>query len=188
MTLYGRSQAARLQAARGADFADEGSDDSSEPSAYYVPAAPALTGHKRPRPARCGVCRGCNSGDCGSCKNCLDKPKFGGPGCRKQACMARMCSMPLVDEARYDDDDDEGMEGSYGEHETESDEARDERRAAPEPPMTSSRSPQAEPPMTPLLAALSTPTARPADFSLPGSALAATTVVGPGGRTISTEV
>ena len=55
-----------------------------------------LPGGKRLRSARCGTCRGCNSGDCGTCKNCLDKPKFGGPGCRKQACMARTCSTPKV--------------------------------------------------------------------------------------------
>jgi|EP00900_Chrysochromulina_parva_P027065 hypothetical protein len=55
--------------------------------------------NKRLRSARCGVCPGCNSGDCGECKNCLDKPRFGGPGCRKQACLQRTCSMPrMVDE------------------------------------------------------------------------------------------
>ena len=60
---------------------------------------------KRLRSARCGQCRGCNSGDCGQCKNCLDKPKYGGPGCRKQACMARTCSQPRVV------DDEEEAEG-----------------------------------------------------------------------------
>ena len=54
---------------------------------------------KRMRSARCGMCPGCKCGDCGQCKNCLDKPAFGGPGCRKQACMMRTCSMPwLVDD------------------------------------------------------------------------------------------
>ena len=60
-----------------------------------------LPGGKRLRSARCGTCAGCNSGDCGTCKNCVDKPKFGGPGCRKQACMARTCSAPRV----VDDDE-----------------------------------------------------------------------------------
>ena len=32
------------------------------------------------RLARCGSCEGCNAKDCGSCVNCLDKPKFQGPG------------------------------------------------------------------------------------------------------------
>jgi len=40
---------------------------------------------------RCGKCDDCLAGDCGSCASCLDKPKFGGRGCRKQACSARRC-------------------------------------------------------------------------------------------------
>ena len=33
-------------------------------------------------------------GDCGECKNCLDKPKFGGRGIKKQACLRRSCYNP----------------------------------------------------------------------------------------------
>ena len=40
---------------------------------------------------RCGKCDDCLAGDCGSCASCLDKPKFGGRGCRKQACSQRLC-------------------------------------------------------------------------------------------------
>lgn len=82
---------------------------SSIPGAGVFPAllggtgAVVLAGGKRLRSARCGQCRGCNSGDCGTCKNCLDKPKFGGPGCRKQACMSRTCSSPRV----VDDEDEQ---------------------------------------------------------------------------------
>ena len=32
--------------------------------------------------------------DCGECKNCLDKPKFGGRGIKKQACLRRSCYNP----------------------------------------------------------------------------------------------
>lgn len=49
---------------------------------------------KRLRAARCGTCIGCVRGDCGECKNCLDKPKFGGRGIKKQACTRRACSNP----------------------------------------------------------------------------------------------
>jgi hypothetical protein len=45
----------------------------------------------RKRQARCGECDGCTRQDCGQCKNCLDKPKFGGEGRSKQACMRRRC-------------------------------------------------------------------------------------------------
>jgi len=41
--------------------------------------------------ARCGTCPGCLVTDCGKCKNCLDKPKYGGPGVKKQACVGRKC-------------------------------------------------------------------------------------------------
>lgn len=46
---------------------------------------------KRARLARCGNCAGCRRGDCGTCKNCLDKPKYGGRGIKKQACLRRAC-------------------------------------------------------------------------------------------------
>ena len=32
--------------------------------------------------------------DCGECKNCVDKPKFGGRGIKKQACEKRACCNP----------------------------------------------------------------------------------------------
>jgi len=43
------------------------------------------------RLARCGKCTNCKSTDCGACYNCYDKPKFGGPGIKKQACINRKC-------------------------------------------------------------------------------------------------
>ena len=43
------------------------------------------------RRTRCGVCIRCQADDCGLCRNCLDKPKFGGPGSRKSACIRRTC-------------------------------------------------------------------------------------------------
>jgi len=46
---------------------------------------------KDKRLARCGRCVNCKSQDCGSCYNCADKPKFGGPGIKKQACVQRKC-------------------------------------------------------------------------------------------------
>ena len=53
---------------------------------------------KRARTARCGSCAGCVRGDCGECKNCLDKPKFGGRGIKKQACIRRACCNPQPEE------------------------------------------------------------------------------------------
>jgi hypothetical protein len=40
---------------------------------------------------RCGKCDECLVGDCGYCASCRDKPKFGGRGLRKQACLTRRC-------------------------------------------------------------------------------------------------
>ena len=51
---------------------------------------------KRPRSVRCGQCDGCLRDDCGTCKNCVDKPKFGGIGQRKQGCVRKLCSQPRV--------------------------------------------------------------------------------------------
>ena len=47
---------------------------------------------KRKRGARCGNCPGCVREDCGKCDFCKDKPKFGGPGKKKQRCKLRTCS------------------------------------------------------------------------------------------------
>ena len=45
------------------------------------------------RRKRCGICIGCTSEDCGNCNHCKDKPKFGGPGHKKQCCTQRKCRM-----------------------------------------------------------------------------------------------
>jgi len=51
--------------------------------------APRKAGTKR---ARCGACASCTlREDCGNCHNCRDKPKYGGPGVKKQACVNRVC-------------------------------------------------------------------------------------------------
>lgn len=47
------------------------------------------TGRKRQN--RCGHCPGCLNTDCNRCKFCLDKPKNGGPGLKKQCCIKRKC-------------------------------------------------------------------------------------------------
>jgi len=54
------------------------------------------------RSNRCGSCAACRAQDCGRCKNCRDKPRFGGPGIKKKACLARICHR--ADEIGSDDD------------------------------------------------------------------------------------
>lgn len=46
----------------------------------------------RKRGRGCGGCPGCLREDCGKCQYCMDKPKFGGPGKKKQRCSLRVCS------------------------------------------------------------------------------------------------
>ena len=58
------------------------------------------------RSSRCGMCVGCRARDCGSCKNCLDKPRFGGPGIKKKACLSRICRSANNREAESSDQKD----------------------------------------------------------------------------------
>lgn len=53
----------------------------------------------RKRQSRCGECPGCTSNDCNECKFCLDKPKNGGPGTKKQSCIKRKCIRTAKTEA-----------------------------------------------------------------------------------------
>lgn len=86
---------------------------------------PYFEGVRRGRSNRCGSCKGCRSSDCGSCKNCRDKPRFGGPGIKKKACIARACQRamrPAFDDhhdssavAARDDDSEEESEPVPGE-------------------------------------------------------------------------
>ena len=49
-------------------------------------------GRKKKHRSSCGDCLGCTRDeDCGECDLCLDKPKFGGPGTKKQRCELRRC-------------------------------------------------------------------------------------------------
>jgi len=54
---------------------------------------------------RCGSCVACRAKDCGTCKNCLDKPRFGGPGIKKKACIARVCR--ALSQAKEESSEDE---------------------------------------------------------------------------------
>ena len=40
----------------------------------------------------CGECKGCCAQDCGVCMFCIDKPKFGGPGRKRQSCIETICT------------------------------------------------------------------------------------------------
>ena len=54
-------------------------------------------GAAKPKAGRmqpCKACASCLRADCGTCKNCVDKPKFGGLGMRKQLCVLRKCENP----------------------------------------------------------------------------------------------
>merc|ERR1719208_404100 len=57
-------------------------------STQYVYGARSTAAKTR----RCGECEGCNREDCGKCSACKDKPKFGGRGAKKQACIYRICT------------------------------------------------------------------------------------------------
>ena len=69
----------------------KGSNDGYSPSSGG--GAFSLEGDKAKRRGRgCGTCPSCLRDDCGICRYCKDKPKFGGPGKKKQRCALRICS------------------------------------------------------------------------------------------------
>lgn len=41
--------------------------------------------------SRCGHCTNCKLPNCGTCRNCIDMPRFGGEGRKKQGCIKRKC-------------------------------------------------------------------------------------------------
>lgn len=47
---------------------------------------------------RCGECEGCMRDDCGTCYACADKPRFGGKGTKKKACVLRYCRTRKLEE------------------------------------------------------------------------------------------
>lgn len=55
-----------------------------------IPTPSDSKGTKRGR--CCGQCDSCKKEDCGKCQYCRDKPKFGGPGKKKQRCEKRTCA------------------------------------------------------------------------------------------------
>lgn len=53
---------------------------------------------KAAKSRRCGECEGCMRDDCGQCAACEDKPRFGGRGTKKKACVMRYCRMRKLEE------------------------------------------------------------------------------------------
>jgi hypothetical protein len=52
------------------------------------PVDPTFIGERR---RRCNECSGCRAENCGRCGMCLDMPKYGGKGMKRQPCERRMC-------------------------------------------------------------------------------------------------
>lgn len=62
---------------------------------YFTIKCTKDTPVKRKKSKRCNSCSNCMIKDCGKCIQCLDKPRFGGRGIRKQCCaLRRRCQIP----------------------------------------------------------------------------------------------
>ena len=81
--------------------AQEKETPKSKPTRIHTPRSTRRKeeGEKKPdseppkrRGRGCGKCEGCQRADCGECTFCKDKPKFGGPGTKKQRCALRVCA------------------------------------------------------------------------------------------------
>ena len=69
--------------------ASERAQEASELAAAMAAADPDAP---KSRNRKCGECPACLvRTDCGTCSNCLDMPKFGGPGKKRQTCKLRKC-------------------------------------------------------------------------------------------------
>jgi len=79
--------------------------DTGKPSCTIGKQAYASRGRSS-RSTRCGNCTACSAQDCGTCKNCLDKPRFGGPGIKKKACLARICHNVTPARSQYERSED----------------------------------------------------------------------------------
>ena len=94
--------------------------------------APSLCGlQSKLKGNRCGECLACNRDDCGSCLNCRDKPRFGGRGARKQACVMRTCATPWLGSGTSEPDEAEELSDS-----TSSDEIASPLGLHPSQPLT----------------------------------------------------
>jgi len=110
--IHSRRQKVEPEPPLGSDTESNHDDDDAAPDARRSGgpqgwASDASAVRRRiVRSNRCGSCVACRSKDCGTCKNCLDKPRFGGPGVKKKACMSRVCiNPPAKDADDYQSDD-----------------------------------------------------------------------------------
>ena len=46
---------------------------------------------KKKRFVKCNNCEACKSPECGECIYCKDKPRYGGPNLKRQACSRQRC-------------------------------------------------------------------------------------------------
>jgi hypothetical protein len=92
--------------------ANSGTGDAPASAAESGAGVSASAPHSVPKPARaatskgkaskggrtvaCGTCSACLAPDCQTCSNCLDMPRYGGPGVKHQKCYDRLCQNKIV--------------------------------------------------------------------------------------------
>ena len=91
------------------DTSDAGKEANDHDTIAYVlyivmklehPPLESFSGSSSSRRKNCGECSGCRAAYCGVCEHCVDMPRFGGPGRKKQRCKKRACIESLSESSQ----------------------------------------------------------------------------------------
>ena len=87
----------RCQLAKKVAGVELKSEGGSSRAGTVRPPLPEATFYGLEKRKRCGECEGCLAKNCTRCEMCLDMPKYGGKGTKRQTCLMRQCAMLVAE-------------------------------------------------------------------------------------------